>query len=113
MSASGIAGTPVASALAEIRHLLDYLESSSCKFYRNGTWHDAKDARAHLEQKNEYLMKRSLISSAEDFIEKAATSSSMSGERYLVRCQPNRTVPSSVWLSKELERLRSAQRVAR
>jgi hypothetical protein len=111
LAISSLAGaaTPSANAQAEIAHLLSYLETSRCEFYRNGSWHDPQEARAHLEKKKNYLMKRSLIGSAEDFIEKAATASSVSGEKYQVRCRPNPAVPSGEWLRAELERFRAAR----
>lgn len=101
------ADVPGASTAREIAHLLSYLEASGCEFYRNGGWHSAKEARGHLEKKYRYLEARSLIGSAEDFIDKAASSSSMSGDPYLVRCERNATLPTRVWLRSELERFRS------
>jgi hypothetical protein len=103
------AATPSMSTQAEIAHLLSYLESSRCEFYRNGAWHDSREARAHLEKKKSYLMKRSLVGSAEDFIDMAATASSVSGEKYMVRCRPSPAVPSSEWLRAELGRFRAAR----
>jgi len=100
---------PSANTQAEIAYLLSYLETSRCEFYRNGSWHDSKAARAHLEKKKNYLMNRSLIGNAEDFIEKAATASSVSGERYQVRCRPNPPAPTGEWLHAELERFRAAR----
>lgn len=100
---------PGPDAKREITHLLEYLESSGCAFFRNGSWHDAREARAHLEKKNEYLSKRSLIGSTDDFIERAATGSSMSGEKYLVRCRDREAVASSVWLRSELARYRARE----
>ena len=95
---------------AEIGHLLNYLAASGCEFYRNGSWHGAEEARAHLEKKRSYLASRSLIHGAEDFIERAATASSISGEKYLVRCAPADAVPSADWLTAELKRFRAAGR---
>ena len=106
--AAAAAATPDPAAQAEIAHLLSYLETSGCAFYRNGTWHDAKEARAHLEKKRNYLVNRSLIGSTEDFIAKAATASSVSGEKYLVRCTPDQPVPSGAWLRAELQHFRVA-----
>lgn len=100
------AATPSPATQAEIAHLLDYLGNSKCEFHRNGTWHTAADARRHLEKKRDYLLKRSLIGSAEDFIDRAASSSSMTGEKYKVRCKPNPAVPSAEWLKTELKRYR-------
>src|SRR4029453_19231433 len=64
----------------------------------NGSWYDAREARAHVEKKMNYLASRSLIGSAEDFIDRAATASSVSGDEYLVRCASNRwpAVPGCV-----------------
>jgi len=97
---------PAAAARAEISRLLEFVEWSDCSFNRNGTWYDGKAARAHLEQKERYLEERGQIGSAEDFIEKAATRSSMTGKRYSVRCGAAVT-PSAVWLRSELERIRT------
>jgi hypothetical protein len=105
---SSLAGavTPAPAARAEIAHLLSYVGTSACEFYRNGTWSSAKDAEAHLERKYQYQVNHSQIGSAEDFIEKAASASSMSGQPYLVRCAPGQAVPSGAWLRAELGRFR-------
>ena len=92
----------------EIAHLLAYLEHSGCMFLRNGTWHEPKEARAHLESKYEYLMESSLVDSAEDFIERAASTSSMSGEHYVVQCPGQVKVTSGDWLQAELLRFRQS-----
>ena len=44
----------------EIAMLLDALGTSDCRFYRNGSWHSASDAQAHLTRKYEYLRKKKL-----------------------------------------------------
>ena len=109
IGATAGAATSGPATQAEIAHLLSYLESSGCKFHRNGTWYDARDARAHVERKLNYLASRSQIGSAEDFIDRAATASSVSGEEYLVRCGPDRPLASGAWLRAELERFRATQ----
>lgn len=100
------AGAAPARTQGEVNHLLVYLESSGCDFQRNGSWHNPKQARAHLEKKYHYLDKRDMIGSAEDFISRAASASSMSGEKYLVRCPGGKAVTSASWLSLELQRYR-------
>jgi len=95
------------SAVWEIDHLLGALGSSNCRFYRNGKWYSASDAQAHLTKKYEYLRKKKLLGSAEDFITKGGTESSRSGEPYQVQCGKDEAVPSSVWLQGALRRLRS------
>jgi hypothetical protein len=103
------AAPPSDATRSEISHLLDYLEHSGCDFFRNGSWYSSHEARAHLEKKNNYLMNRSLITSAEDFVEHVASFSSVSGEKYMVRCKSNEPVLSSSWLQAELHRFRSRQ----
>jgi hypothetical protein len=95
-------------ARAEIENLLGRLEISGCEFQRNGAWHSAADAKAHLRVKLNYLDERGMVSSAEQFIERAATQSSMTGGAYLVRCGNAAPVPSSTWLSSQLQLMRSA-----
>ena len=95
------------SALSEIDHLLGALGSSNCRFYRNGKWYGAPDAQAHLTKKYEYLRKKKLLESAEDFITGAGTESSRSGQPYQVQCGKDKAVPSAVWLGEALRRLRT------
>jgi len=90
----------------EIAKLLDALGTSECRFYRNGSWYSALDAQAHLTRKYEYLRKKKLIESSEDFIVNGGTKSSSSGEPYQVQCGREQSVPSSEWLSAVLNRLR-------
>jgi hypothetical protein len=98
---------PPPIAQTEINYLLDFVEHSGCQFYRNGTWYDSKTARAHLQSKYEMLAGSSGINSAEDFIDKAATSSSLSGRAYQVRCGGGEPIASSQWLRGALSRYRS------
>jgi hypothetical protein len=46
------------------------------------------------------------LQTAEQFIEKAASASSVSGQPYLVKCGSSAPVESKVWLSEELRNLR-------
>jgi hypothetical protein len=94
----------------ETNVLLDRLESSGCQFNRNGTWHTGAEAKAHLLNKLDYLEKKSAVQSTEQFIDLAATKSSMSGTPYQVRCANAAPVESKQWLSRELQSLRSARK---
>jgi hypothetical protein len=98
---------PPPIALAEIHYLLEFVEHSGCEFYRNGTWYDSKNARAHLQAKYEVLAGGGRISTTEEFIDRAARSSSLSGRPYEVRCRDGVTITSSQWLRGVLERCRS------
>jgi len=91
----------------EVSFLLSFIEDSRCEFNRNGTWQDSKRAQMHLRDKYNYLVARNMIQTTEDFIEKAATVSSLSGQPYEVRCNGGATVTSKQWLSDELARLRT------
>ena len=98
---------PTTSVQIEVSFLLGYIEGSGCKFYRNGAWHDAKQAQVHLRDKYEWLRARNLINTTEDFIDKAATQSSLSGQIYAVVCNGGASVTSKQWLRDELARLRT------
>jgi len=96
-------------ARAEVRALLDNLATSGCRFHRNGSWHSGPDARDHLLQKLEYVEKYASATSAEQFIDLAASKSSISGTPYLVQCATADPMPSAAWLMQALRSLRAAQ----
>lgn len=96
------------NARAEVEFLLGYVDVSGCQFYRNGSWHDSKAAQAHLRSKYQYLSSRRQIDSAEDFIEKAATKSSFSGQPYQVGCPGEAVASSNRWLHTALNRFRAS-----
>ncbi|HSB99159.1 MAG TPA: DUF5329 family protein [Burkholderiaceae bacterium] len=96
-----------AAAQREIGQLLDRIESSNCSFGRNGSWYPPSEARKHLQMKLDYMVKRNMLGSAEEFISKAASASSISGEAYQIRCGAQAPVASAVWLTAELKRIRS------
>ena len=91
----------------EITQLLERIESSNCSFNRNGSWHGPADARKHLQMKVDYMVKRNMLGSTEEFISKAATASSVSGEAYQIRCGNGAPMDSATWLTAELKRIRS------
>ena len=97
---------PTATAQREIDALIDELGTSRCEFERNGSWHDAKAARAHLQKKYDYLRKRNMADTAELFIERGASKSSMSGKAYRVRCPGKVAEPSERWFRQRLRTLR-------
>ena len=99
---------PTPDVLRDVEHLLGYIEKSGCEFYRNGTWSDAKTAQGHVRMKYETLARQAKVVTAKDFIEKAASESSLSGSPYQIRCGANPAVLSRVWLSEELARYQAA-----
>lgn len=89
------------NAEQEIAHLFTHLKTSGCEFNRNGTWYNAEKAVAHLNQKYEYLLGKKLITTTEDFIQRAASESSMSHKAYVVKCGDKET-KSAVWFKEAL-----------
>jgi len=101
-SQQGALAGPVPAAAAEIGYLLDYVGRSGCEFYRNGAWHDPAAAQSHLRDKYEALAARGQIATADEFIEKVATKSMLSGKAYKVKCAGGREIPTSEWLWQAL-----------
>lgn len=98
---------PPVNVQIEVNFLLGYVEGSGCEFYRNGSWYDSRAAQQHLRDKYKYLGAGNQINTTEDFIEKAATKSSFSGQPYGVKCKDGVSVTSNQWLRDELARFRS------
>ena len=96
--------TPDARGEREITHLLDFVAASGCRFVRAGTEYDSRAAREHLAGK--YAQVRSRIDSAETFIVYVASTSSLTGSAYLVRCEGRETT-ARIWLEAELKRYRA------
>jgi len=109
--AAAAAAAPLApAAKAEIDGLMSRLEASACEFSRNGSWHTAAEAKSHLLRKLKYLADRGMVHSTEQFIELAASRSSMTGQPYLVRCGNAAALPSGAWLLSQLQAMRSSPR---
>ena len=103
-----LAASPTPAATQEIEYLIGHLKASGCEFQRNGSWHDGPKAAEHLRGKYDYLLRKGWGATAEDFITRAATESSMSHKPYQVRCAGKATEPSAIWLTTELQRYRSS-----
>lgn len=101
---------PVLAASAEpvedIRALIARVDASDCRFFRNGEWHDAAAAADHLARKLRVARFLGRTGSAEDFIERAGTRSSVSGEAYRVQCGTGPAQPSAGWLQGLLREVR-------
>jgi hypothetical protein len=93
---------------AEVAHLLGAVEKSQCRFNRNGSWYDGRAARQHLQKKFEYLDKRDMAGTAENFIERGASTSSTSGKPYQMECG-GKVMASATWLTEELTKYRKAK----
>jgi hypothetical protein len=91
----------------EVEHLISYLKNSGCQMERNGSKHDAHEAVKHIKKKYNYY--RDDIKTTEDFIERSASRSSLSGRAYHVLCPGEASRPTGEWLKEELERYRKEQ----
>jgi len=96
---------PSAVAKKEIGQLMDALSHSGCQFQRNGSWYGPAEAHAHLQRKYDYLLKKGKVDTAEQFIQRAASESSMSGRAYRVKCGGNEQ-DASAWFGRQLQKLR-------
>ena len=90
----------------EVQHLFTFIVESDCSFIRNNTEYTASEARDHMQKKYDYA--RRWIGNTEQFINRIASKSSMSGKRYQVRCQ-KQLLYSDNWLQQELQRYRINQ----
>lgn len=91
---------------AEIAHLLSVVAASSCAFIRNGKQHTADEAAKHLEMKYRRVSRR--IDTAEKFIDRIASESSLTGKPYLIDCDGT-PVPTRRWLTEKLDEYRGEQ----
>lgn len=107
------AQSPSEAASGEITQLFLALQNSKCVFSRNGVRYGGREAAAHLRRKYDYLIEKGMVSSAEAFIDLAATKSSMSGEAYLVFCGNAQPVASKSWFTRQLKEVRTRSSDAR
>lgn len=106
-ASAAVVAAPDAKGTREIDHLLAFVAASDCRFVRGGTEYDGKAARDHLQRKLDYA--KSMLSTADQFIDHVATGSSMTGEAYKVRCGA-RELTSKAWLRGELDAFRKSAR---
>jgi len=89
----------------KIDFLISKVENlQNAKFVRNSTSHDSQAAAAHLKMKREKA--GSSIKTVDDFIEKVASKSSVSGEPYMIKYSDGKKIPAKQFYLnclKELE----------
>ncbi|WP_394758572.1 DUF5329 family protein [Flavobacterium sp.] len=100
---------PDAKAMIEIDHLFDYIKKSEVIFIRNGKEYPVADATKHIQSKFNHNKKK--IKTAEDFIERSATKSEMSGDVYQIKLKDNSKVETGKWLLEELKVFREKQNI--
>lgn len=85
----------------KIEFLLAQIEAQkAAKFWRNGSPYTPKEAAKHLRMKWEKAGKA--IKTAQDFIEKIASKSSMSGKAYEIELSDGTKMETKVFLVKKL-----------
>lgn len=94
-----------ATTEAEIEYLMTEIGRSDCTFIRNGKRHDAADAEAHIRMKYRNAFRHA--KTAEMFIDRLASKSSMSRKPYLMECPGEDAVPSGEWLKSKLAEFRA------
>jgi len=97
---------PRAEAVAAVvESLLARVAGSGLVFIRNGREHTAAEATKHIRGKYEHF--RDDIRTPEDFIDKAATKSQLSGKPYLVKLPDGTTRWAADWLRELLAEYRA------
>ncbi len=86
---------------ARIEYLLERIHKSPYNFIRNGRRYNGSRAWIHIKWK--YLRNRDRVETAEDFIQRVATHSKTSGERYLMELDNRTRYPLASLLANELD----------
>jgi len=83
-----------------VQHLVSHVSGSGLTFIRNTDKYTSVEAAEHMN--NKYRHFREDIKTAEDFIERCASKSLLSGKPYLVINERGKQVRTSEWLLAEL-----------
>lgn len=90
----------------EIDYILNAVAASNCVFIRNGKEHEPEAAKDHLNLKRRRGKK--YFSSADEFIENLASSSSWSGKPYHIRCGEEEQQLAKDWFNAVLAEYRNS-----
>lgn len=81
---------------------------NSMEFLRNGEVHDAREAAEHMQAKYKHF--REQIVTAEDFIERCASRSEVTGRPYMIKLADGKAREARSFLMQELRALRQQAR---
>lgn len=98
--------TPKTKKLTEaqkIEYLIAFIAKQDGVFIRNGSEYTPSQAAEHLRMK--WNKAEKMIKTADDFIAKLATNSSVSGKPYLIKFKTGRSTQLAPLLRLELKRL--------
>jgi hypothetical protein len=104
LTAAGSAHAADGDTEREVGHLIEFVAASGCDFNRNGSAHNSVDAAEHLALK--YRRGKRWVDTAEHFIERLASSSSLSKKPYTVNCAGVEQT-AAAWLNAELASYRA------
>lgn len=107
---SVLANELAAKTAHEIEQLIEFVDSSSCQFNRNGSWYTSHEAAEHIEKKYHYALDKNMVHSTEDFINYAATKSSLTDMPYKVQCKGRKEINCAAWLTAQLAQIRQHKR---
>jgi Family of unknown function (DUF5329) len=96
-AAAGVEQRTIEALIESVAHLTD------ATFLRNGKSYPSSSAARFLREK--WRSRQSEVRSAEDFIDRVASSSSTTGKPYLIRFANGREVSSAEYLRGELAKL--------
>jgi hypothetical protein len=103
MASSVMAKAPL-SETQKIESLITSIETlKGAVFIRNGSEYSSEQAAHHLRMK--WDKAGSSVKTAQDFIEKCASKSSMSGEKYQIRFANGKTEYSQDYFNEELRKI--------
>jgi hypothetical protein len=89
-----------------VDYLIARVEKSDWKFIRNGDEHTGKEASEHMRRKYNHFKKE--IKTPEDFIEKCASKSELSGKPYNVKKPDGSTMKCGEWMKTLLDEHRKS-----
>lgn len=94
----------------EINALISIVENSKGMiFIRNGSEHTASEAASHLRLK--WRNQADQVKTAEDFIIRCGTQSSITGEKYRIKSADGKEMLCKTFLEEQLKTIRSKQGV--
>jgi len=88
-----------------IEFLISSVEQMDATFIRNSTEYSADQAAKHLQTKLKYVVSKADLNTftAEDFIEQAASKSSLTGKAYQIQFKTGEIVAARDWLLHQLQ----------
>lgn len=103
---------PALTEMQKIDYLIQAVKDSGLTFIRNGSEYDSPKAAEHLRQKLNFAIRHYGEDqiTADLFINRLASRSSITRRAYLIKLKDGRTVPCGQWLTEKLADLQKASR---